>query len=96
MSAFPRAGLRVPKIGLGASAFSHASAEKSVRILHAAEERGLTFVDTADCYYDGESEAVVGSAVAGRRDHFIIATKCGHGKHAIGGQPPIHPDRRRV
>jgi aryl-alcohol dehydrogenase-like predicted oxidoreductase len=47
------------------------------RIMSRAEERGLIFLDTANTYNDGESERIVGRAIAGRRDRFVVATKVG-------------------
>jgi len=46
-----------------------------VRIVHAALDRGVNFVDTADMYSAGESEEIVGKALAGRRDDVVLATK---------------------
>ncbi len=47
------------------------------RILHAALDRGVNLVDTADMYSTGESEIIVGKAIKGRRDEIVLATK-GH------------------
>jgi aryl-alcohol dehydrogenase-like predicted oxidoreductase len=47
------------------------------RIVHAALDSGINFVDTADMYSEGESEVIVGKALAARRDEVILATK-GH------------------
>jgi len=47
-----------------------------IRIVHAALERGINFVDTADMYSAGESEQIVGKALQGRRDDVVLATKC--------------------
>ena len=46
-----------------------------VRIVHAALERGVNLVDTADMYSAGESEVIVGKALRGRRDDVVLATK---------------------
>ncbi|MGW4894299.1 aldo/keto reductase [Kitasatospora sp. NPDC004240] len=46
-----------------------------VRIIHAALDRGVNFVDTADMYSAGESEVIVGKALKGRRDDVVLATK---------------------
>jgi aryl-alcohol dehydrogenase-like predicted oxidoreductase len=46
-----------------------------VRIIHAALDAGINFVDTADMYSAGESEEIVGKALAGRRDDVVLATK---------------------
>ena len=49
--------------------------DDSVRIIHAALDAGINFVDTADVYSSGESEEIVGKAVKGRRDRVVLATK---------------------
>jgi aryl-alcohol dehydrogenase-like predicted oxidoreductase len=46
-----------------------------VRIIHRAMDAGINFVDTADVYSAGESERIVGKALAGRRDDVVLATK---------------------
>ncbi len=46
-----------------------------VRIIHAALDQGINFVDTADMYSAGESEKIVGKALRGRRDDVVLATK---------------------
>jgi aryl-alcohol dehydrogenase-like predicted oxidoreductase len=48
---------------------------ESVRIIHAALDAGVNFVDTADVYNEGRSEVVVGKALAGRRHEVVLATK---------------------
>lgn len=49
----------------------------SIRLIHRAEELGVNLIDTADIYGNGHSEAIIGRALAGRRDRWIIATKGG-------------------
>jgi aryl-alcohol dehydrogenase-like predicted oxidoreductase len=49
--------------------------EDSARIIHAALDQGINFVDTADMYSAGESEEIVGKALRGRRDDVVLATK---------------------
>lgn len=51
--------------------------ERSVRLLHRAEELGVNLVDTADVYGNGHSENVIGRALRGRRHRWVIATKGG-------------------
>jgi aryl-alcohol dehydrogenase-like predicted oxidoreductase len=46
-----------------------------VRIIHAALDQGINFIDTADIYSAGESEEIVGQALQGRRDDVVLATK---------------------
>jgi aryl-alcohol dehydrogenase-like predicted oxidoreductase len=49
--------------------------DECVRIIHAALEQGINFVDTADMYSAGESEEIVGRALQRRRDDVVLATK---------------------
>src|SRR4051795_13361228 len=66
-------------------AFGNPDHDESIRIIHRALDAGINFVDTADVYSAGESEEIVGEALAGaRRDHVVLATKC----HASMGEDP--------
>ncbi|MGC5010316.1 aldo/keto reductase [Streptosporangium sp. DT93] len=56
-------------------AVGNADHDDCVRIVHAALDRGVNFVDTADMYSAGESEEIVGKALRGRRDDVVLATK---------------------
>jgi aryl-alcohol dehydrogenase-like predicted oxidoreductase len=59
--------------------------EDSIRIIHRALDAGINFIDTADVYSRGESEEIVGKALAGgRRDHVVLATKV----HGTMGEDP--------
>src|SRR5207244_6605269 len=49
--------------------------DDSIRIIHAALDAGINFVDTADVYSHGESEEILGKALEGRRDRVVLATK---------------------
>ena len=49
--------------------------DKSIRIIHAALDAGINFIDTADVYSQGENEEIVGKALKGRRDDIVLATK---------------------
>ena len=54
----------------------HQDHDESIRIIHRALDAGINFVDTADVYSAGESEEIVGKALAGgRREHVVLATK---------------------
>jgi aryl-alcohol dehydrogenase-like predicted oxidoreductase len=59
-----------------------------VRIIHAALDQGINFVDTADMYSAGESEEITGRALRGRRDDVVLATKVhfpmGEGRNRSG------------
>ena len=73
-----RTGVSVSKFCLGAMMFGAWGIhhDESVRIIHAALDAGINFIDTADVYARGESEEIVGKALAeGRRDAVILATK---------------------
>ncbi len=74
-----RTGVSVSKFCLGAmmfGAWGNPDHDESVRIIHAALDAGINFIDTADVYARGESEEIVGKALAdGRRDSVILATK---------------------
>jgi aryl-alcohol dehydrogenase-like predicted oxidoreductase len=67
--------------------------DESIRIIHRALDAGINFVDTADVYSRGESEEIVGKALAGgRRDKVVLATKV-HGK--MGDDPNEFGNSRR-
>jgi aryl-alcohol dehydrogenase-like predicted oxidoreductase len=73
-------GMSVSEYALGAMMFGqmgNADHEDSLRIIHRAFDAGINFVDTADVYSLGESEEIVGKAIAGRRDDVVLATKFG-------------------
>jgi aryl-alcohol dehydrogenase-like predicted oxidoreductase len=58
-------------------AWGNSDHDDSIRVIHAALDAGVNFVDTADVYSAGESEEIVGKALAGRRDDVVLATKVG-------------------
>ncbi|GAB2807993.1 aldo/keto reductase [Streptomyces daliensis] len=77
---FGRTGLRVSELFLGAMTFGESggagvSPEECGRMVDVYVEAGGNVVDTAVNYRDGESEAVLGEALKGRRDRFVVATK---------------------
>jgi aryl-alcohol dehydrogenase-like predicted oxidoreductase len=71
-------GIKVSEICLGAMMFGAATDETEARriIAHAAGA-GVNFIDTADVYADGRSEAIVGAAIKADRDRWVVATKVG-------------------
>ena len=71
------AGVRVSVIGLGTNRFgSPALAPAAVsRILDAALDLGINFIDSSNSYVQGQSEATLGEALKGRWDRFVVATK---------------------
>jgi aryl-alcohol dehydrogenase-like predicted oxidoreductase len=67
--------------------------EDSIRIIHRALDAGINFIDTADVYSRGESEEIVGKALAGgRRENVVLATKV-HG--TMGDDPNEFGNSRR-
>jgi aryl-alcohol dehydrogenase-like predicted oxidoreductase len=73
-----RTGVRVSPLCLGAmmfGAWGNPDHDESIRVIHAALDAGINVIDTADVYSRGESEEVVGKALAGRRDDIVLATK---------------------
>ena len=74
-----RTGVQVSKLCLGAMMFGdwgNKDHVDSTRIIHRALDTGINFIDTADVYSQGESEEIVGKALAGgRRDDVVLATK---------------------
>ncbi|HWX97842.1 MAG TPA: aldo/keto reductase [Solirubrobacteraceae bacterium] len=76
-------GISVSPLCLGAmmfGAWGNTDHDDSIAIIHAALDAGINFIDTADVYSRGESEEIVGKALAGgRRDAVVLATKL-HGK----------------
>ena len=75
-----RTGVSVSKLCLGTmmfGAWGNPDHDDSIRIIHAALDAGINFVDTADVYSGGESEEIVAKALKGRRDDVVLATKVG-------------------
>jgi aryl-alcohol dehydrogenase-like predicted oxidoreductase len=76
-----RTGVTVSQLCLGAmmlGAFGNPDHDESIRIIHRALDAGINFIDTADVYSSGESEEIVGKALAGgRRNDVVLATKVG-------------------
>src|SRR5580704_7700531 len=73
-------GMSVSEFALGAMMFGamgNTDHDESVRMIHAALDAGINFVDTADVYSGGESEEIVGRALQGRRHDVVLATKFG-------------------
>ena len=74
-----RTGVLVSKLCLGAMMFGEWGTkdhDESTRIIHRALAAGINFIDTADVYSHGESEIIVGRALAGgRRDDVVLASK---------------------
>ncbi len=91
-----RTGVQVSQLCLGTMMFGtwgETDHDESIRVIHAALDAGINFVDTADVYSRGESEEIVGKALAGgRRDDVVLATKV-HG--SMGDDPNQRGNSRR-
>lgn len=86
--------LHVSVIGMGCNNFGREGAATQEqagtnRVLHAAIDSGITFLDTADIYgrEPGLSESLMGVALKGRRDRVVLATKFGHADYDMGIAP---------
>ena len=93
---FARTGVKVSPLCLGAMMFGewgNPDHDECIRIIHRALDAGINFIDTADVYSRGESEEIVGRALAGgRREHVFLATKV-HG--TMGDDPNQFGNSRR-
>jgi aryl-alcohol dehydrogenase-like predicted oxidoreductase len=89
-------GTKVSPLCLGAmmfGAWGNPDHDDGIRIIHRALDAGINFIDTADVYSRGESEEIVGKALAGgRRDNVVLATKV-HG--TMGDDPNEFGNSRR-
>jgi aryl-alcohol dehydrogenase-like predicted oxidoreductase len=85
-----RSGVQVSRLCLGTAMFgwyTNTVHEDGVRAIHHAIDAGINFLDTADQYSDGESEVIVGKALAGgRRDSVVLGSKFHF---------PLGPDRNQ-
>ncbi|MFD3581936.1 aldo/keto reductase [Streptomyces sp. NPDC058683] len=75
-----RTGVQVSALALGAmnfGAIGRTTQEEATALVDAALDAGINLIDTADMYGQGESEEMVGKAIAGRRDDLVLATKAG-------------------
>jgi aryl-alcohol dehydrogenase-like predicted oxidoreductase len=96
MRSLGRTGVQVSPLCLGTmmfGAWGNTDHDDSIRIIHRALDAGINFIDTADVYARGESEEIVGKALAGgRREHVVLATKV-HG--TMGDDPNQFGNSRR-
>jgi aryl-alcohol dehydrogenase-like predicted oxidoreductase len=92
-----RTGMQVSPLCLGAmmfGAWGEPDHDVSIKIIHRALDAGINFIDTADVYSQGESERIVGKALAGGlRDDVILATKV-HGQMGVSSGEQGDPNKR--
>lgn len=77
-----KSGMKVSEVSLGTwqvgGGWGHAFDDKKAEeTLNTAIDEGINFIDTADVYDDGRSEAAVGRVIRSRREDVFLATKCG-------------------
>ena len=83
--ALGHSGLRVPQLWLGTMMFGDQTSEADSRsIVDATRDAGLNAIDTADVYAKGESERIVGRAIAADRERWVLATKVAN---PVGKEP---------
>ena len=68
-----KTGLKVSRVGLGGIPIQRIDAAAARKLLDAVEEAGINFIDSARGY--SVSEELIGGAIEGRREKFVLATK---------------------
>ena len=91
-------GAIVSSLGLGGYHIAKAASEReSIRIVHAAIDAGVTFMDNAWEYHDGRSEVLMGKAIADRRGRVFLMTKlCTHGRGKREAMKQLEQSLRRL
>ena len=85
-----KTGLKVTRLGFGLAEIERqerwgGDVSEAGRILDAALDSGINFLDTAACY--ASTEELIGNTIAHRRGEYILATKCGHVTGGSTGEP---------
>ena len=94
MTTLGRTGMQVTRLCFGAMTlgrWGNTDEGECIRMVHRALDGGINFIDTADVYGAGDSETILGKALAGRRDEVILATKVNH----QFGEGPNHSGNSR-
>ncbi|MGG1880568.1 aldo/keto reductase [Paenibacillus cisolokensis] len=74
--AYGNTDMQVSILGFGGAEIGNKDLPTVEKLLHSALDAGLNVIDTAECY--GNSEELIGKALAGRRSEYYLFTKCGH------------------
>jgi aryl-alcohol dehydrogenase-like predicted oxidoreductase len=93
-----KSGVLVSALGLGGYHLAMAKSEREgIRIVHAAIDAGVTFMDNAWEYHDGQSEEIMGKALVDRRDQVFLMTKlCTHGRDKREAMRQLEQSLRRL
>ena len=88
-----KTNLRVSVVGVGTWQFGGEWGKQFTQqevnaILARAKDLGVNLIDTAECYGDHLSEQLIGNAIRGQRDDWILATKFGHEFHGLLDRTP--------
>jgi aryl-alcohol dehydrogenase-like predicted oxidoreductase len=96
--ALGRTGVEVSILGLGGYHLGTIASREAIRLVQAAVDAGITFMDNAWEYHDGESEKRMGQALAGgRRENVFLMTKvCTHGRGKQVALRQLHESLRRL
>ena len=82
-----RTDLVVTRLGFGGAriGLEDVNPDRVGRVLNRLLDDGITLIDTAACYHD--SEELIGRYIGGRRNEYVLATKCGHVTGDATGEP---------
>ncbi len=91
-------GVHVSALGFGGYHLGKITSEReAIRLVHAAIDAGITFMDNAWEYHDGRSETLMGKAIADRRDRVFLMTKlCTHGRGRREAMRQLEQSLRRL
>ena len=83
--------IELSAIGLGcmgmSGTYGKVDEAEAIATLHRAPEVGINFIDTSDMYGWGQNEELIGKALKGRRDRYVVASKFGNIKSGVDGRP---------
>lgn len=89
---FGKTGCEITALGFGGMELLYLDEKSAVRLLNEVLDQGITYVDTSPEY--AKSEYYIGKAIAGRREEYVLATKCGDN---MTGRGPLYSfDRETI